>query len=81
MEKTRGSGYKLQQERFNLNVIKNCFTVRTVSRWNDLPREVVESPSLEVFKMHLNRVLHNLIWAPFPMKGWTRYFEVPSNLG
>lgn len=80
MEKTRGSGYKLQQERFNLNVIKNCFTVRTVSHWNNVPREVVESPSLEVFKMHLNGVLHNLIWAPFPMKGWTRFLPTWADL-
>lgn len=25
-----------------------------------------------VFKMRLERVLDNLIQAPFPMKGWTR---------
>lgn len=29
--------------------------------WNNLPRDVVESPSLEVFNMRLDRVLDNLI--------------------
>lgn len=43
------------------------------------PRNQVE---LEVFKMWLDRVLHNLIKAPFSMKDWTwRCFEVTSSLG
>lgn len=33
--------------------------------WRNLPRGVVESPSLEDFKVLLGRVLGNLIQAPF----------------
>ena len=37
------------------------FTVRVTEHWNRLPREAVESPSLEIFKTHLDAILHNLL--------------------
>lgn len=56
----------------HLNIRKKFFTVRAIIHYSSLPRDVVESLSLQVFKVQLYRVRGNLTYAPFPMKGWTR---------
>ena len=44
-----------------LDVRKKFFTVRVMRHWNRLPREVVNAPSLEVFKARLGGALGNLV--------------------
>ncbi|KFO84984.1 hypothetical protein N320_01581, partial [Buceros rhinoceros silvestris] len=47
--------------RFRLDIRKTFFTLRVVKHWQRLPREVVDAPSLETFKVGLDRPVRNLI--------------------
>lgn len=55
-DRTRDNGHKLNHMKVKLNTRRLFFTVRMVKHWQRLPRKV-ESPSMEICKPQLNRVL------------------------
>ncbi|KFQ60837.1 hypothetical protein N334_09205, partial [Pelecanus crispus] len=54
-------GFKLQKNRFRLDIRKKCFTVRVVRHWPRLPREAVEAPSLAPSQARLDGALSTLL--------------------
>ncbi|KFM08705.1 hypothetical protein AS27_11507, partial [Aptenodytes forsteri] len=55
------NGFKLKEYRFRLDIRKKFFTMRVVRQWNRLPREAVDAPSLDVFKVRQDGALGNLM--------------------
>ena len=53
-DSTRRHGLKMPQQNFRFDIRKEFVIERVIGHWNLLPRQAVESPSLEAFNKRLD---------------------------
>ena len=58
---TKDNEHGLEHGKFYTNMRKKLLTVLVTGHWNRLHTDVLEAPSLEIFKTHLGAFLCNLL--------------------
>lgn len=54
VSRTKGNEHQLKHRRIHLNIMKLFFTMTVTEQLHRLPKEVVHSPTLEIFETSLN---------------------------
>ena len=70
-DRTRLNRHKLKHRRFLVNMKKHFFTVRVSEHWHRLPRDVLDSLSLEMEQPGCGPVQPTLVALLEPRR-WTR---------
>lgn len=60
-DRTKRNGFKVKKGEIKLDIRRKLFDQRVVRLWNMLPIEVVDAPSLEVFKTRMAGAIGGLI--------------------
>jgi len=60
-DRSSGNTHNLEHRKFCTIMQRNFFPVQVTEHWNRLPREAVDSPSLETFKALLDTYLCSLL--------------------
>ena len=57
---TRSNGYKIYKKFCHLNCRKYFFSQRIINDWNSLPREIIESENIWIFKSKLDLYMETI---------------------
>jgi len=60
-DRTRENGFKLKEVKFKLDIRRKLFMIRVMRHWNRLPRMLVGTLSLEMFKVRMDGALSTLM--------------------
>ena len=71
---SRGHQHRLQPPKYSGSLTRhNFFTNRIISTWNKLPKDLINSNSLQIFKSHLNNtdissIKENILFPSGPLR-------------